>query len=90
VCEVDHPIAWVGYIDESLNFHGIDLSGKRSQEYKTEYRLNGAVYVANAGLVVESELLFTSELYAYKMPRERSFDIDGMLDFRVCELAVEI
>src|SRR5690606_16959416 len=31
VCEVDHPTAWVGTMDEGSRLEGVDLSGKRSQ-----------------------------------------------------------
>src|SRR5690554_1018839 len=85
VCEVDHPTAWVGTIGEGSRLEGIDLSGKRSQDYRKEYRLNGAVYVARAGCMMNSGALFTERLGASVMPRIRSLDIDEELDFRICE-----
>lgn len=85
VCEVDHPTAWVGTIGEGSRLVGIDLSGKRSQDYRREYRLNGAVYVARAGVLMDRQTLFTDRLRASVMPRGRSFDIDEGIDFRVCE-----
>lgn len=85
VCEVDHPTAWVGTISEESRFEGIDLSGKRSQDYRREYRLNGAVYVARTDGLLNSRTIFTENLFASVMPRMRSLDIDESLDFRVCE-----
>lgn len=85
VCEVDHPTAWVGTISEDSRLEGIDLSGKRSQDYPREYRLNGAVYVARADGLLNSRTIFTENLFASVMPRMRSLDIDESLDFRVCE-----
>jgi len=85
VCEVDHPTAWVGTISEDSRFEGIDLSGKRSQDYRREYRLNGAVYVAGVAELKKNTGLFTYSLRASIMPRERSVDVDELLDFRVCE-----
>src|SRR5690554_5041719 len=85
VCEVDHPTAWVGTIGEGSRLVGIDLSGKRSQDYRREYRLNGAVYVAGIAGLQENKGLFTYSLRASVMPRERSVDVDELLDFRVCE-----
>mgnify|MGYP003146031202 FL=1 len=85
VCEVDHPTAWVGAISEDSRFEGIDLSGKRSQDYQREYRLNGAVYVAGIAGLQKNKGLFTYSLRASVMPRERSVDVDEVLDFRVCE-----
>jgi len=85
VCEVDHPTAWVGTIGEGSRLEGIDLSGKRSQDYRKEYRLNGAVYVARVDWLVSSGAVFTERLRASVMPRMRSLDIDESVDFLVCE-----
>jgi CMP-N,N'-diacetyllegionaminic acid synthase len=85
VCEVDHPTAWVGMIGDDSKFNGIDLSGKRSQDYQKEYRLNGAVYVARVEVLRDKQTLFTDRLRASVMPRVRSFDIDEEVDFRICE-----
>jgi len=85
VCEVEHPTAWVGTIAKNGRLQGVDLSGKRSQDYQKEYRLNGAVYVASADVLQERGALFTDQLRACVMPRERSMDIDEAVDFRVCE-----
>ncbi|RBP25023.1 N-acylneuraminate cytidylyltransferase/CMP-N,N'-diacetyllegionaminic acid synthase [Marinobacter pelagius] len=85
VCEVDHPTAWVGTIGEGSKLEGIDLSGKRSQDYRKEYRLNGAVYVARTDHLLNSGSLFTEGVRASVMPRVRSLDIDESVDFRVCE-----
>lgn len=85
VCAVDHPTAWVGRIDEGSRLEGIDLSGTRSQDYRKEYRLNGAVYVTLTSCLLNSGSLFTECLSASIMPRMRSMDIDESTDFRVCE-----
>jgi N-acylneuraminate cytidylyltransferase/CMP-N,N'-diacetyllegionaminic acid synthase len=85
VCEVDHPTAWIGTIGEDSILEGIDLSGKRSQDYGKEYRLNGAVYVAQTMHLLSSGSLFTDHLSASVMPRQRSMDIDESMDFRICE-----
>lgn len=85
VCEVDHPTAWVGMIDDHSKLSGIDLSGKRSQDYQKEYRLNGAVFVARTELLMKKRALFSDRLRASVMPRDRSFDIDEAVDFLVCE-----
>lgn len=85
VCEVDHPAAWIGTVGESGYLNGLDLTGKRSQDYQKEYRLNGAVYVTSVKTLRETGHLFTKNLNAYVMPRERSMDIDEAVDFRICE-----
>jgi len=90
VCEVDHPTAWVGVLGKNARFSGIDLSGKRSQDYGKEYRLNGAVYVAKTDILMDGKTLFTKRLRAFVMPRSRSFDIDGEVDFKICESVFNI
>jgi len=90
VCEVDHPTAWVGMIDDDSRFSGIDLSGKRSQDYQKEYRLNGAVYVARAEVLMDKQVLFTDQLLASVMPRIRSLDVDDVVDFKICESLINL
>ncbi|WP_336146496.1 acylneuraminate cytidylyltransferase family protein [Marinobacter salarius] len=85
VSQVDHPTAWVGTIAENGQLQGLDLSGMRSQDYQTEYHLNGAVYVASVRTLRQRGNLFTDDLRASVMPRERSMDIDEAVDFRICE-----
>lgn len=88
VCEVDHPTAWVGTIDDYAWFEGIDLSGKRSQDYRKEYRLNGSVYLINSKFLTASQKLFTERIRASIMPRQRSIDIDEITDLDLCEALV--
>lgn len=90
VCEVDHPTAWVGTIGEGARLEGIDLSGKRSQDYRKEYRLNGAVYIVNAGVAIDSASIFTDNLKASLMHRARSHDIDAKEDFLVCGALISL
>ncbi|MEC7644230.1 cytidylyltransferase domain-containing protein [Idiomarina sp.] len=85
VCEVDHPTAWVGKIDNNNQLVGIDLSVQRSQDHEREYRLNGAVYVVDVDFIMSARSLFTETLIASEMPRQRSVDIDEGIDFKVCE-----
>lgn len=85
VCEVDHPTAWVGTIGADTRLLGIDLSGRRSQDYSQEYRLNGAVYVSSVINLLSTGKLLTDHLRVSVMPRARSMDIDEELDFRICE-----
>lgn len=85
VCEVDHPTAWIGSVQENGAFTGAELGTKRSQDFAKEYRLNGAVYVVNVDVLSQSRNLFTEKLFASIMPRARSIDIDEKIDLLVCE-----
>jgi N-acylneuraminate cytidylyltransferase/CMP-N,N'-diacetyllegionaminic acid synthase len=92
VCKVDHPSAWIGHMDleSSGRITGLDLTGMRSQDYSKEYRLNGAVYVAPVTNLIEQGSLFTENISVSVMPRERSFDIDEMIDFHICESIINV
>lgn len=87
VCEVDHPTAWTGSLNDDDALAGIDFTGKRSQEYDKEYRLNGSIYVVDYEYVMTGETLFTDSVYAYVMPKEKSVDIDDRFDYRLAELS---
>lgn len=89
VCEVDHPTAWVGTIGAHARLEGINFNGKRSQDYQKEYRLNGAVYVADINNFMIRCSIFTENLYASVMPKERSLDIDEKNDFNICEVLIK-
>ncbi|WNL41789.1 acylneuraminate cytidylyltransferase family protein [Halomonas sp. PAMB 3264] len=85
VCEVDHPTAWCGKVDENLGLVGIDLSVSRSQEAEKEYRLNGAIYIVTPYTLKEQRQLVTSSAKVFMMDKRRSLDIDDIFDFKQCE-----
>ena len=86
VCEVDHPSAWVGVLEGNSKLTGLDLQGNRSQDYRKEYRLNGAVYIARSQNLIDKRSLYTEELLASVMPRLRSFDVDEEVDLFICNV----
>lgn len=88
VCEVDHPTAWVGTIGEGSRLEGIDLSGKRSQEYRKEYRLNGAVYIIPLLKFMNTGQIISNGFLASAMPRARSIDIDEEFDLKIAEAII--
>lgn len=47
---------------------------------------NGAVYVADCAWLARTRSYLTPETRGYEMPRERSQDVDNLLDFDICEL----
>lgn len=84
-----HP-AWMFRIAETGCLESIfdteDLATHR-QHLESVYALNGAVYVVNVKVLCEQKrLLVPGNTLAYPMPHERSFDIDTLFDFRVCEI----
>jgi CMP-N,N'-diacetyllegionaminic acid synthase len=59
------------------------------QKLPKAYQLNGAVYVFRAELLAqEAKSLLVGKLGAVLMPRERSHDIDDLVDFTIVEALI--
>ena len=54
---------------------------KNRQEFKKHYVPNGAIYVFRTEVLSSTRQYYTKKTYPYIMPRERSVDIDNLLDF---------
>ncbi len=63
-----------------------DKAYLRRQDLPKVYVLNGAVYVTKCDWLLINKTLVTAETIAYLMPKERSLDIDGELDFVLLEV----
>ena len=85
ICEVEHPIQWSGTLpkDKSMvEFLGEAVKKSRSQDLKTNYRLNGAIYICDIIKFKEQGCMFLKDnIYAYEMSQETSIDIDTKNDF---------
>lgn len=57
----------------------------RRQELPKSYALNGAVYVAEINKLLKGKSFITKETVAFIMSQESSFDIDTLIDFKICE-----
>ena len=90
VCEMDHSPLWSNTLDESLSMQGFlrdEVLNKRSQDLEKYFRLNGAIYICKTNKLVEEKTFFLKEnIYAYKMDRESSIDIDEEIDFKIANL----
>jgi CMP-N,N'-diacetyllegionaminic acid synthase len=60
----------------------------RRQDVSTMYIRNGSVYIIRRDLVMEGGMFDEAPLL-YQMPRLRSIDIDGMVDWKLCELILK-
>lgn len=58
---------------------------KNRQEFKKHYVPNGAIYVFRTEAIRSKRQYYTDKTYPYIMPRERSVDIDDLLDFEWAE-----
>ena len=62
-----------------------EVLNKNRQELPTYYQLNGAIYLVQTDFLKRLRSFYGPESYAYKMPAERSIDIDTLQDFLLAE-----
>ena len=89
VVEVDHPIEWVNKLPDDgsmTKFLPEEIREKRSQDFPSRYRLNGAIYLNKVDEFLKARTLFLQQKsYAYVMPKLASIDIDTQFDLRLAE-----
>ncbi|MCF6340282.1 MAG: acylneuraminate cytidylyltransferase family protein [Sulfurimonas sp.] len=90
VCEMDHSPLWSNTLDKSMSLKGFlkdEILNKRSQDITPYYRLNGAIYICKTDKLLKDETFFIKDnIYAYKMDRESSIDIDEKIDFKIAKV----
>ena len=93
VCETDHSPLWANTLNKNLNmdnFISRDIKNVRSQDLATFYKLNGAIYICDVKRLLKEKTLFIeNNIYAYKMNKRCSVDIDDEVDFKLAELLFE-
>ncbi|RRS31269.1 MAG: CMP-N-acetlyneuraminic acid synthetase [Epsilonproteobacteria bacterium (ex Lamellibrachia satsuma)] len=93
VCEMDHSPLWSNTLPEDANmsmFLRDEVLNKRSQDLEKYYRLNGAVYICKTDKLLEEKSFFLKEnIFAYKMDRESSIDIDEEIDFQLADTLIK-
>ena len=84
VCEVDQHPYWMYKLDDndqlSRLFPSYTEIGRR-QDLPPVYVLNGAIYIVRVDQFLQSLRFIQDDTVAYKMPSERSIDIDNLHDF---------
>jgi CMP-N,N'-diacetyllegionaminic acid synthase len=90
VCEAEHSPLWSNTLPSDLdmsNFLPSIATGKRSQDLPKFYRLNGAIYICEKGVLMSQKTFFLKDkVYAYVMDKKHSVDIDDELDFKVAQI----
>lgn len=89
VSEAECPPAWMGQLPPDLlmnEFVPAHCRGQRSQDLGTWYRLNGAVYVIGIAEFRREHGFMPLGTLGYKMPRERSVDVDTAFDLKLAAL----
>lgn len=92
VCEMDHSPLWSNTLpksDDMSHFLRDEVKNKRSQDLEQYYRLNGAIYISNTEkLLKEKSFMLKENIYAYKMDKRYSIDIDEEIDFKIAEVLI--
>lgn len=86
VCVADDNPYWMMRIDDGILMPLMGhIDHTRRQDLPKAYKLNGAIYISSPAVLKERRTFFTEHTIPYIMPRERSLDIDDMLDFHIAE-----
>ena len=90
VCEVEHSPLWSNVLPKDKSMSGFlkeDDEDKRSQDLETYYRLNGAIYICRVDrFLIEKKLFLKDNIFAYRMSKKYSVDIDDIFDFKLAEI----
>ncbi len=88
VTEAEIPVQWYRKIDEEGILReylpGFDAIQNRQKNQPT-YVPNGAIYIFRTEVLRKTRQYYTDRTYPYIMPRERSVDIDELMDFERAE-----
>lgn len=79
---------WMYFLDKTnklIPILKIEDSLYQRQKLPVVYRLNGAVYIATRDFILNNRTFVTNETIGYRMPIERSIDIDNEMDFKIAE-----
>lgn len=89
VSEMEHSPLWANTLPENgdmRNFLSPEVINKRSQDLPTYYRINGALYICDTEqMLAQRKFILDDNIFAYRMPPERSIDIDSRFDFLFAE-----
>lgn len=90
VCPAEvHPYLLRTFEDDQLLPYIQDQPHLRRQDLKEMYALNGAIYIVKRKVLMEEDKLVGQSNTGYIMPRERSIDIDDLLDFEMAEFLLQ-
>jgi len=89
VCKTEHNPLWSNTLPKNFSMQGFfnnNVFNKRSQDLKSYYRLNGAIYICKINSFLKEKSFFLKKkIYAFEMPQEESIDIDTEFDFKMAK-----
>jgi len=92
VYESNHPPAWFKKVlknGKMIDYYsGLDSCQNR-QQYEKAYLPNGAIYIFNFQSLKKNYSYFNNNTYPYIMDKDKSIDIDTLLDFTFAEFIMK-
>lgn len=91
VVETPHPPEWFKLIDDKgvlRNYRtgeGVENNRNR-QEYPKTYIPNGAIFIFKTSFLKEKRTYYSDKTFPYLMAKEKSIDIDDIVDFTCAEV----
>jgi len=92
VCRSEHPHWWMNTLPADGNMaHFVHPRARHAnrQGLPVSYRLNGAVYAARGEYFLRRKSFFGKNTFAYRMPAQRSVDIDTAEDLALAQLRLK-
>ena len=89
VCEMEHSPLWSMTLDQSMSlseYRNSMIENIPRQKLAQYYRINGAVYIRKVNYTSENVEILCNCEYAYVMDKDKSVDIDELIDFELAEL----
>ena len=93
VCKADHSPLQYGVLPDDfsmVDFINSQVKGKRRQDIRDYYRINGAIYLSKVKFFKETRDIYRKKCYAYIMDRKHSIDIDDEFDFELAEALLSV
>tara|TARA_B110000211_G_scaffold133702_1_gene153280 strand:- start:9548 stop:10240 length:693 start_codon:yes stop_codon:yes gene_type:complete len=88
MAKCEHSPLWATPLDTPNEFKNFikGLTNARSQDLKEFYQLNGAIYLVDHNILINTKKIFLEDdYYPFIMTPENSVDIDTLLDFKFAE-----
>lgn len=79
----------MGKANEGIAEHKEHNTGIRRQEMKPMYVRNGALYISSLELLRKQRLIIGDAPLLFIMPKERSIDVDSLMDFEYIEFLMK-
>lgn len=92
MCECEHSPLLFKQLGEDKCLDGFlsNIEKLRRQDLECYYRLNGAIYISKVDYFLKYKDFYKEKCYAYIMSKEKSVDIDDILDFKFAEFLLRM